>query len=291
MPIEREPVFNGKEMLTIKEFATFAGIEQTTLRYWEEIGLITPAARNPENNYRYFSPLQISTVNFINVLSHLGVPLKAIGAVEKERTPAKIVELLDRQENILDMEMHRLREAHSIIHRLRGTIKAGLEADPDEISVVRMEDAYYILGPRNAWGDEPSFFETFMAFCKEAPRLRINLNYSIGGLHESVESFLRAPACPEYYFSIDPTGYEKRPAGDYLVGYARGYYGEFGDLPQRMMAYAGEHNLVLSGPVRVIYLHDEICVRDHDQYLSRIIVAAKPGKKRAGGRAAAWKEV
>ena len=281
MPIEREPLYKGKGLMTIKEFAAFSGVEQTTLRYWEDVGLISPAERNPENNYRYYSPLQQSTVNFINLLSSLNVPLKTIGEIKNRRTPEIMLELLDNQENILDMEMHRLRESHTIIHRLRGMIKDGLDADPSEISVQRMEDANYILGPRNEWGDEPSFFETFMAFCKEAPRLRINLNYSIGALHESLEGFLRAPGQPDYYFSIDPTGYDKRPAGDYLAGYARGYYGEFGDLPQRMMDYAKGHSLALHGPVRVIYLHDEICMREQDQYLARVIVAAKRAKKKA----------
>ena len=281
MPIEREPVYNGKGLMTIKEFAAFSGVEQTTLRYWEDIGLITPAERNPENNYRYYSPLQQSTVNFISLLSSLNVPLKTIGELESRRSPESILKLLMRQENLLDLEMHRLRESHSIIHRLRGIIRAGLEADTQAISVQRMEEAHYILGPRNEWGDEPSFFETFMRFCQEAPRLRINLNYTIGGLHESVEAFLRAPGNPDFYFSIDPTGYEKRPAGDYLVGYARGYYGEFGDLPGRMAAYAEGHSLALHGPVRVIYLHDEICMREPDQYLARIIIGAKRVKRGA----------
>ncbi|MCL2300262.1 MAG: MerR family DNA-binding transcriptional regulator [Firmicutes bacterium] len=282
MPIERDPLFNGKGLMTIKEFAAFSGVEQTTLRYWDDIGLISPAERNPDNNYRYYSPLQQSTVNFVNLLSSLNVPLKTIGEMKDQRSPDSILKLLERQEILLDMEMHRLRESHTIIHRLRGVIQAGLEADPDDISVQRLETANYILGPRNEWGEEPSFFETFLRFCKEAPHLRINLNYSIGGLHESMEGFMRAPGQPDYYFSIDPTGYEERPGGNYLVGYARGYYGEFGGLPQRMAAYAEEHNLVLSGPVRVIYLHDEICMQQQDQYLARVIVAAGRGKRKAG---------
>jgi len=291
MAIKREPVFNGKEMLTIKEFATFAGVEQTTLRYWDEIGLITPAARNPENNYRYYSPLQVSTVNFVNVLSGLGVPLKTIGAIEKERTPQTIVELIERQESKLDMEMRRLRESYSIIHRLRDLIKMGLDAEEGEITVMHLEDTHYIHGPRNVWGEEPSYFETFMEFCKQAPSLRINLNYSIAGMHESVEAFMRAPSEPDYYVSVDPMGYDKRPAGEYLVGYARGYYGEFGDLPQRMMAYAEENNLILSGPVYAAYLHDEICMHDHDRYLARLSVAAKPEKRKTNAQASRWMEV
>jgi len=279
MPIGQKPLYKGKEFMTIKEFAAFSGVELTTLRYWDEIGLFSPAMRNDETNYRYYSPLQQSTVNFITLLSSLGIPLKSIGDIQNQRTPENILALLEHQENIMDMKLRNLRESYSIIHRLRSTISAGMKANPDEIAIKHMEDAHYILGPRNVWGTEPSFYETFMHFCKEAPHLRINLNYTIGGLYESVEAFMQAPAQPGHFFSIDPTGYEKRPAGDYLTGYVRGYHYEFGDLPQRMMAYAEKHGLELFGPVRAVCLHDEICMRRQDQYLARIIIAARPKPK------------
>ena len=291
MPVKQKPVFYGKEFLTSKEFATFAGIEQTTLRYWDEIGLFTPVARNPENNYRCYSPQQISTVNFISLLSSLGVPLKCIGAIEKTRTPASIIDLLEEQEHLLDMEMRRLRESYSIIHRLRGMIKTGLDAEPEleRIGVIHIEEMPFILGRRNDWSNDASYYDTLMKFCKEAPRMRINLGFPIGGLHDSIEGFLLEPSRPDFYFSIDPTGYDRRPSHNFLVGYVRGYYGELGDLPQRLVDYAEAHSLVLDGPVYTVYLHDEICIRDHDQYMARISIAAKPAKRAPeGGRPKRW---
>jgi len=279
MQEQRRPLFKGKEFLTIKEFAAFAGIEQTTLRYWDEIGLFSPEERNPGNNYRYYSPLQQSTVNFITLLSGMGIPLQQIGAIEKTRTPDTIIGLLERQESLLDMEMMRLRETFSIIHRLRDMIKTGKDVDEKEVSVIHIEEMPFVMGPRNDWESDPSYFETFMAFCGQAPELRINLGFPIGGLHDSLEEFLRAPGQPNYYFSIDPTGYDRRPAREFLAGYARGYYGEMGDLPQRLTAYAGEHGLTLEGPVYTVYMHDEICVRDHSRYLARVSIAVKENQE------------
>jgi len=279
MPVERTPLYRGKEWMTIKEFSAFSGIEQTTLRYWDEIGLFSPASRNEENNYRYYSPMQIGTVKFISVLSGLGMPLRQIGTLEDERTPETIIALIERQENLLDREMSRLRDAYSLIHRLRELIKLGMDADPGEITVEHAEDTHYILGPRNEWGDEPSFFETFIEFCKQAPPLRINLSYPVGGLHASMEAFLHEPSRPEYYFSVDPAGYSKRPAGEYLIAHTRGYYGEFGDMPQRMAAYLREHSLKADGPVYVVYIHDEICMREQDRYLARLSVAVKKAEE------------
>ena len=280
--------------LTIKEFSKLSGIEQTTLRYWDDIGLFSPTRRNPENNYRYYSPQQIISVNFITVLSELNIPLKTIGEFDKGRTPEKIERLLAGKEMQLDNEMRKLRERYSIIHTRRELINYGLRlqkgfsvingemiddpeeglwVDANEIAVLQREAKAFILGPRNHWKHGDSFFEYFMDFCKSADELRVNLSFPIGAYHDDMESFLKAPGEPDYFCSIDPTGNRKMAAGKYLVGYSRGFYGDFGDLNERMKAYSEEKKLKLHGPVYTIYLHDEICITDPDQYLAQVSVA------------------
>ena len=67
-----------EKLLSIYEFSKLSGIESSTLRYWDEIGLFPPIERSSENNYRYYSPQQMVAVNFIKVLSSIDVPLKTI---------------------------------------------------------------------------------------------------------------------------------------------------------------------------------------------------------------------
>lgn len=262
-----------KDFLSIKEFSKFTGIGQTTLRYWDDIGLFVPAKRDPDNNYRYYSPEQIIAVNFITVMSSLKVPLKTISEVGQKRDPELIIDMIEQQENILDMEMRRLRESYSIIHTRRELIKRGLRADESKISVQYRDEQPIILGPPTEFkGNEP-FYEPFKRFCSAAREMRINLNYPIGGYHESVESFLNAPGKPDRFFSLDPTGYDKQAAGDYMLGFKRGYYGEINDLAERMKAYADEQSLALTGSVYIVYLHDETCVNDPSQYLAQACIA------------------
>ena len=286
-----------KEFLSVKEFSKFTGIEQTTLRYWDDIGLFSPAKRDPDNNYRYYSPEQIIAVNFITVLSELNVPLKTIGEMEKERTPDRIVRLIEQQERLLDMEMRRLRECYSIIHTrlelinygsrlvdgfnsIDGTrvdkdagTNDGMWVDETRIGVLDREERAYILGPRTEFKEGETFYEPFMKFCDMADELRMNLSFPIGGYYGSFDAFMRAPGKPDYFFSLDPTGNRKREAGKYLVGFTRGYYGEFGNLHERMAAYIREHSLSVSGPVYALYLHDEICIKDPSRYLVQTCVA------------------
>jgi DNA-binding transcriptional MerR regulator len=270
-----------KEFLSIREFSKFSGIAATTLRFWDDIGLFSPQKRNPENNYRYYTPDQIIAVNFIKVLSDLKVPLKTIGDADQIRNPGSIVNLIKLQEMKLQRDMDELRARSSIMFTRREMILYGMTVeDTTEIAVMRREDLGYILGPRNEFNDNDSFYEPFIRFCQAADELRINLSAPIGGYHENMEHFLDRPGKPDYFFSIDQIGNRRRPAGDYLTGFSRGYYGGLDDVAERMQAYAKDNALTLSGPVYVTYLHDEICMKDPSKYLAQICVAVSKRKKR-----------
>jgi len=262
-----------KDLLSIKEFSKLSGIEMTTLRYWDDIGLFSPEQRDPHNDYRYYSPWQIVAVNFVTVLRNLGIPLKKISEVENERRPENIIDLIEQQEYSLDKEIRKLQDARSVIHIRRELIKQGQRSEPASISVREMPERALILGPPNdSFAGHKSFYMPFVNFCDHAEDLRINLNYPIGSYHPTIESYLEHPSEPEHFFSLDPNGNNVREAGEYLVAYTLGYYGEFGDLPQRMLAYAEEHDLILDGPVYVVYLYDEICTKDPAHYLSQTCI-------------------
>ena len=90
-------------------------------------------------------------MNFIIVLSRLGVPLKTPGSAEGERDPESMLDLLEQQEKLLDMKLRELRESYSITHTRRKLIRQGLKADPAAISVCTMPKRTIIWGPRNVF--------------------------------------------------------------------------------------------------------------------------------------------
>ncbi|MDR0197281.1 MAG: MerR family DNA-binding transcriptional regulator [Oscillospiraceae bacterium] len=276
---------NESTLLSIKEFSKFTGVAQSTLRYYDEIGLLPPFRRG-ENNYRYYVPVQIITLKFINVLTELGVPLSTVKDMSLRRTPEKVMDLLNRQEAKLNRRLDELRTAFSIIHTLRGNIRDGLSADGllDGDLLVKtqeLEETRYILGPETPAGFKtaPAFYEEFVNFCNSAEENRINIRYPIGGYYKDFGSLLKSPGRPDRFISYDPLGNSTNPAGKYLVGYNRGYYGEFGDLPQKMSDYATERGLELKGPVCVVYLLDEISTENPERFLMRTTVRAKKRRR------------
>ena len=266
-----------KDFLSVKGFSELSGIETTTLRYWDEIGLFSPAKRDPENNYRYYSPQQVIAINFITVLSSLNIPLKVIGRISENRSPETILRLMEQQETVLDAELNRLHEAYSTIHTLRDTIQQGLNAtDLEGISIRTLEALPIVMGPPNNYGEPKQFYPAFMSYCKYAKENRINLNNPIGSYYPTLERYEQEPSLPVSFFTVDSHGLDKRPAGKYLVGYAQGNYGQTSGLPQRLAAFAGENRIELNGPVYVLRLLDEISVKEPSNYLAQVCVALNP---------------
>ncbi|MCL2866488.1 MAG: MerR family transcriptional regulator [Clostridia bacterium] len=262
-----------KDYLSIQEFSKLSGIPPSTLRYWDEIRLFSPRRRHPESSYRYYTPDQMITVKFIAVLSEMKVPLKSISEAAQNHTPEAMLSVIEQQEVQLQKEMHELSMRYSIMFARREQIRCGMRANEQEISVMERDAKAYISGNRNEYKSGETFFGPFTRFCQAAKELRINLSLPIGGYHDNINSYLKNTGKPDYFFSLDPNGDRILPAGCYLTGFKRGYYGEMDDLPERLVTYADENALMMTGPVYVLYLFDEICVHDPSQYLAQAIVS------------------
>jgi len=269
-----------RKTLSIQEFSKVSDVEASTLRYWDEIELFSPVARNPENNYRHYTLAQLLALNFVTTLSALDIPLKVIAELREKRDPEQLLEILQKIEKRMDMEMRDLRYRYSMIHARRELIQMGLKADVSKISVEFLDEREMILWPRNEYKDDDTFLDPLSKHVANLREYQVNLSFPVGGRHDNMESFINRPGCPDNFFSVDPIGTYVRKAGNYLVGYARGYYGELGDLPERMATHARENNITLTGPVFTMYLHEEISTADPSQYLAKCSVAVFEKKKK-----------
>jgi len=269
-----------KDFYTVQEFSRLSGVEASTLRYWDDIGLFTPLKRNPDNNYRYYTLTQILALNFVTTLSELEIPLKTIAELREDRTPEQLMLLLEKLEHKLDMEMRQLRMRYSIIHARRELINLGMKINEETVSVAHKDEKALILWPRNEYKEGDTFVEPLASYVQHAYKQHINLSFPVGGYYDNMESFIKNPSKPDRFFTLDPIGLYTYKAGEYLIGYARGEYGELGDLPERMAAYAKEHSISVSGPVFIMYLNNEICTKDPSLYLAQCSVQVSKPKRR-----------
>ncbi|WP_036959322.1 MerR family transcriptional regulator, partial [Promicromonospora kroppenstedtii] len=61
--------------LTIQQVARRTGLAQSTLRYYEQIGLIPPVERDPDSGHRRFGPQVVETLEALSCLRGAGVPV------------------------------------------------------------------------------------------------------------------------------------------------------------------------------------------------------------------------
>ena len=254
-----------QDLLSIKEFSDLTGVKQSKLRYYDEIELFQPVKRG-ENGYRYYSAPQTIAVNSLNVMHSMNIPVRKFSSLKKERTPKQILELLQKHELELNQELYKLQQAYSIIHTYCELIREGMQADEQAISRRWMDMMPIELGSINDFSNG-FFYDSFFRFINQMADRKINPAYPAGGYYENMGAFIASPGYPTRYFIHFPEGREKKEAGEYLVGYARGYYGEVGDLPKRLKSYAEENSIAITGPVYEAYLHDEVSIADPDQFL------------------------
>jgi len=272
--------------LTVGEFSEIVGIPAETLRRYDNDGIFHPAKRGVElkNEYRLYSPTQITSAKMLRVLSEIGVPTQTIKALVKDRTPEKLLKLLNKHKGMIEDHIRYAEEIYYVIKVFTDHLNDGISATENEISVKHLEEVPIILGGLNDFRDIISFHREFTRFCNGAHEPGLNTCFPIGGYWDSMDNYLANPSQPARFFSFDVNGYERIQEGDYLIGYTRGYYGQVNDLPQRMAKYAKKNGYVFTGPVFNSYVFDELSVVDPKQYLLKAIVRVNGTKPRSRGQ-------
>jgi DNA-binding transcriptional MerR regulator len=269
------------EYLSIGEFSKIVGITRDSLRIYDNKGIFSPAARGrgAANDYRYYAPMQITTIKMIRVLTRIGVPHSVIREMARSRTPEKLIKLLRRQKEGLAGEIRFLREAHSVIAVFLDFMTEGLYAEESAVYVRESPEKRIMLGEPNEYNGGGGFFSAFSKFCTARHTPELNLSYPIGGWFESMDKFLEAPSRPTRFFSHDPGGKDVMAEGLYLTGFTRGYYGQTNDLPRRMSECAERDGLTFTGPVYNTYLLDELCLTDPNQYLLQVSASVSEARR------------
>jgi DNA-binding transcriptional MerR regulator len=85
-------------LMSIGRFARLTGLSVKALRHYDELGLLRPAAVDPETGYRSYSSAQLARAEAIRMLRRLELPLDDVAALVATDDPATVRRvLLDHQ--------------------------------------------------------------------------------------------------------------------------------------------------------------------------------------------------
>lgn len=109
------------KLFGIGDVARLFHLSVSSLRHYENEGLLTPEYVDPHTGYRYYSPRQFEVLNTIRYLRVLDMPLSEIADFLANRDVDRIEEKLLQQKIVLENKMRELaRIERKIDNRLRG---------------------------------------------------------------------------------------------------------------------------------------------------------------------------
>lgn len=112
-------MMNRKNLFSIGEVSKLFHISVSSLRHYENIGLLTPEYISPDSGYRYYSTEQFEVLNTIRYLRALDMPLSEIGDFLKNKDICRIEEkLLLQKQAVLKKQQELKRIEKKIEHRI-----------------------------------------------------------------------------------------------------------------------------------------------------------------------------
>jgi DNA-binding transcriptional MerR regulator len=109
-------------MLLISEFARAGNVTIRALRFYDEVGLLSPAHVVPENGYRWYSPAQFTQLNQIQAFKDIGFSLQEIRELLQQRlTPQELRAVLEERREAL---RKRVRDDAGRLERIEARLKS-----------------------------------------------------------------------------------------------------------------------------------------------------------------------
>ena len=145
--MKRKPESRSQVSYRIQEFSRLAGVTMRTLRHYDRIGLLRPAARS-NAGYRLYRESDLARIRQIAVLKFLGMPLTK--ARELLRSQSDLAEVMRDQRRILADKRRCLTFAIETVEKIQKSADEGGEPDWTDLSTFAREVAVQSLFERGA---------------------------------------------------------------------------------------------------------------------------------------------
>lgn len=145
-----------KNLFGIGEVAKMFHLSASTLRHYENIGLLSPAYISPESGYRYYSTEQFEILNTVRYLRALDMPLHEIENFLENRDIDSMKEKLRQQKEIVIRKQQELKRIEQKIEHRLNWLQDAESAELDRVSLIKLSES------RIVWVDNPLKIEGFL---------------------------------------------------------------------------------------------------------------------------------
>jgi len=117
-----------KQFLKIGELAKRAGVTVRTIRYYEELGLLSPTEVSP-GGFRLYNENDLNRFQFIQRCKELGLPLEEIHALFDSSEPGENkIQRIIASYTLLEKQLKKIEDKISELEVSKANIEKGMEA-------------------------------------------------------------------------------------------------------------------------------------------------------------------
>jgi len=266
---------NSQIYLTTGQFAKLMTVSKDTLFYYDKIGIFSPEII-ASNGYRYYSIYQSDVFYVIWVLKELDMPLIDIKAYLDDKSPKKLIDLLEKEANALTAKISRMAKMRTFVVDKINATKEALEVNTSNIVIeYKDEEEFIVVTESKLLTNDKNIYDSLQFHYKYLEEKNINTSAS-GGWMISVQNVLNGESLKyDYLYSkLNEPSYAnlKIEKGIYLIAYHDKGYSSIEQTYNRLVKYAKDNELSLQGFFYEDILLDELSVKGIEKYLIKIFV-------------------
>ena len=270
-----------KGLFSIGEVSKLFHISVSSLRHYENVGLLHPEYTSPDTGYRYYGPEQFEVLNTIRYLRALDMPLAEIEDFLKNKDISNIEEKLMQQKKIvLEKQLELKRMEQKINHRLN-VLSEAQNTPLDTVALVQLPAS------RIVWVEAPLKIEESQDM--EAPIRKLDQSKAeavvfLGKVGLGISSeHLQNSEYKKYdgiFLILDDEDIydgETMPVAESLCVRLcfRGSHAEAPGQYKKLLDYIKKHQMQIVGFSREITLIDYGITNDPEKFVTEICIPVK----------------
>lgn len=234
---------HDETLFQIGEVTKIMGVTRKALLVYENMGLLTPAVKDEESGYRYYSADNMTQIKSIRSLQSLGLSLKEVAEYyyDVENIDANLQRLIDLRSaldrNIQMLQVRSARQGDLTVHKT--TL-------PQQVCFCRRYQCQDVSEAANKLRD------TYIAAARTGKMSMLSRMFTMRmtQLTEQLDLMCCIPLGSSYH-GPERVEFPETPA---LCIYYRGSYEGMSAAIRALIVYVKENAIETTGPVRAIYL-------------------------------------
>ena len=249
---------NDKNLFSIGEVAKAVGITRKIILNYEMKGLITPDQKDGTTGNRYYTIDTFTQIRTIRVFQDLGLSLDEIKAYFSDTTDLQpMIDRLEKMRDELNLTIEKLKERT----QKKGYIVKKISIEPQTV-YRRVYDATSLAEKTNLLRD--TALEAMRLYGTDTTKRMYFTEYSVNAPQEISYCVAVPQGSNGEYVSVIPQ----------LKAISFFHHGAYEEIPEarkRLVSYAEENNIKLTGVFRHIYLEGPPQHKDKNKFITQIV--------------------